>query len=42
MIGKKKMNPKQKNNENILLANTTGQPLKEHSIAVAVCWHLLV
>ena len=36
------MNQKQKNNEDILLANTQKQPLKEHSIAVALYGHLLV
>ncbi len=42
MIGKKTMNQKQKNNESTLLANTKGQPLKEHSMAVALYGHLLL
>ena len=36
------MNQKQKTSEDILLANTQKQPLKEHSIAVALHGHLLV
>ncbi len=36
------MNKNQKNNENTLLANTKGQPLKEHSIAIALYGHLLL
>ena len=33
---------KQKNDSNVLLANTKGQPLKEHSLAVALYGYLLL
>ena len=36
------MSQKQKNKEHILLANTQGQALKEHSMAVALYGHLLL